>query len=302
MRRLGPELKMPDVKVPTFLSDVYWDLRERRLLPVLALVVVATIAVPFLLGSSSETPPPPAQAATGAVAVEKADASTLKVVEATPGLRDYRKRLEHRQPHNPFKQKFTGSVTKGAQLNPETTTTSSSTTTTTSGESSEGGAGAPGSSGPTTGGPVTTPSSNGSRHGELTLFTYAINVKITKSGGKNAKNSKPKPTVKKRVLPQTSIPSDKTPVVTFMGPGRNDENKSTGKALLLVSNDVNSVFGETHCVTGDEVCQLIEVEPGFPVTFVYGENEVHYTINVLKLGLVITARKKYSREARMLVP
>ena len=90
--------------------------------------------------------------------------------------------------------------------------------------------------------------------------------------------------------------------MTFMGPGRTADNKLTGRALLLVSNHVKSVFGEAKCVSGDDVCQLLEVEPGFPVTFVYGENEVRYTINVLKLDLVATARKKYSREAEMLVP
>jgi hypothetical protein len=30
------------------------------------------------------------------------------------------------------------------------------------------------------------------------------------------------------------------------------------------------------------------VEPKFPITFVYGANEVHYTFNVLKMELVVT--------------
>jgi hypothetical protein len=62
------------------------------------------------------------------------------------------------------------------------------------------------------------------------------------------------------------------------------------------------VFGEAHCVSGDGVCQLLEAEPGFPITFVYGENEVHYTVNVLKLSMIVTGRKKYSRQARMYTP
>ena len=57
---------------------------------------------------------------------------------------------------------------------------------------------------------------------------------------------------------------------------------------MLVSTKVKSVFGESRCVSGDDVCQLLEVEPGFPVTFIYGANEVHYTINVLSLELVVT--------------
>ncbi len=49
-RPKGPELKMPEPKAPAFLADLYYDLRDRRLLPLLALVVVAIAATPFLLG------------------------------------------------------------------------------------------------------------------------------------------------------------------------------------------------------------------------------------------------------------
>ena len=58
MKRVGPELKMPDMKVPKGVSDFYQDLRDRRLLPVIALVVVAIVAVPFLLGDSQEAEVP----------------------------------------------------------------------------------------------------------------------------------------------------------------------------------------------------------------------------------------------------
>lgn len=303
MKRLGgPKLKAPDMKAPAFLEDIYHDLRERRLLPLIALVVVAIVAVPFLLGSSEQPAPP--LPAVGAVAIggpQESDSSSLKVVLAKPGLRDYKKRLSHLNPKDPFRQHFMGSVTKNAQLNePTTTTTTTSTTSTpetTSGSST--GAATPPTSSPG-GAPTSSPS--GGKHGELTLYSYAINVKITKNGGKGTSGKGAKPTVKNHVLPQTPLPGEKAPVVTFMGPGRTDKNKLTGKALLLVSNHVKSVFGEARCVSGDEVCQLLEVEPGFPVTFVYGENEVRYTVNVLKLDLIVTGRKKYSREAEMLTP
>ncbi|HEY8816805.1 MAG TPA: hypothetical protein VIP57_17130, partial [Candidatus Dormibacteraeota bacterium] len=102
----GPELKMPEVKAPDFLADLYYDLRDRRLLPLVALVVVAIAAVPFLLGGEVEQPtlPPP-----GAVALGSSGEKTsrLTVVEATPGLRDYRKRLRGRSPTDPFLQRYT---------------------------------------------------------------------------------------------------------------------------------------------------------------------------------------------------
>ncbi len=71
-------------------------------------------------------------------------------------------------------------------------------------------------------------------------------------------------------------------MVTYMGPSKKDLHK----AVLLVSNKVSSVFGETKCANSEDQCQLIEVEPGFPVTLVYGANEVHYVVNVLKQELV----------------
>jgi hypothetical protein len=46
---------------------------------------------------------------------------------------------------------------------------------------------------------------------------------------------------------------------------------------------VKSVFGEAKCVSGDSACQLIEIDPEFPVTFVYGAGETRYTFHVLKM-------------------
>ena len=50
----GSSAKMPTVKVPDFLADLYTDLRERRLLPLIALLAVAIVATPLLL---SQRPP-----------------------------------------------------------------------------------------------------------------------------------------------------------------------------------------------------------------------------------------------------
>ncbi len=102
-RLKGPDLKMPDVKAPAFLADLYYDLRDRRLLPLLALVLVAIVATPFLLGQKSETTLPPA--AEGAISALRETSvpptSKLTVVEAKPGLRDYRKRLKGPHPDRP---------------------------------------------------------------------------------------------------------------------------------------------------------------------------------------------------------
>jgi hypothetical protein len=295
MKRLkGPELKMPSVKVPPVLADVYWDLRDRRLLPLVALVVVAIAAVPFVLGGGpEEAGPPPIDA--GASPLEVAEESSLTVVEANPGLRDYRKRLAARTPTDPFKQRYTQVNLAGAQLNPQTEGSESSSGDTGTVTATSGGSGgetespgaeskpSPTESSPSPGGSSPDKGDEGTS-GELTLYTFAAKVRIAKSGGKD--QAKEEPVVRERVLPLTALPGEKAPVVTYMG------SSKKGKPLLLVSTDVKSTFGDAKCISGDDVCQLLEVEPGFPTTFVYGYNEIHYTVNVLKIFPVVAGKPR----------
>jgi hypothetical protein len=296
MKRLkGPELKMPDVKVPPFLQDLYWDLRDRRLLPFVALIIVAIVAVPILLGGDSESESPPADpTASISAELENARASDLVVVRATPGLRDYHKRLAGRTPKDPFIQPAqTPRDTKGAQIvvAPEETATSSAqgeTSAAPSGSPAEEPASNGSDSGSASPQPPSSPDSDSPSQGHdgngkqnLTFYTFAIDARITHTGGKGTQAD---PVVKERILPLTALPGEKAPVVTYMGASKK------GKALLMVSNDVKSVFGETKCISGNDVCQLLEAEPGFPATFIYGNGEAHYTIKVLKIYPVVTGR------------
>jgi hypothetical protein len=294
-RPKGPELKAPDLSVPPMVKDLYYDLHDRRLLPLVALIAVAIVAVPFLLGGGSEKlSPPTAGGPAGGAPFESAEPTGLTVVEAKPGLRDYRKRLSRRQPTNPFKQRYTHVDLSGAQLNPQTESSGDAATVTTSGTSlgdtgSSTGASTPSSeSAP----PSTDPDPGGFPSGgedadgkpNLTFYAFAIKVRIAKSAAGEPGSEKQEPTVRERVLPLTGLPGEKAPVVTYMG------SSKKGKALLMVSNEVKSTFGDAKCISGDDVCQLLEAEPGFPITFVYGYNEVRYTINVLKVFPVVTGR------------
>jgi len=304
MKRLGPELKKPDLsslKVPPVLRDLYQDLHDRRLLPLVALILVAIVATPFLLGGGGEEEEPslapsvPLEASTSSSADE-----SLAVVPAMPGLRDYRKRLRHRKSHNPFKPHYTGPVLAGTQLggSTETTTTTTETTTTESSSSAtvESSPAPPStSSGGSSGGAPPEPgngNSGGNGKGDsgttgtdqLTFYAFAIDVKITKTKTEaDGSKSKPEEIEKERVVPPVALPGEKTQVVTYMG-----ISPKTTKPLLLVSEEVESVFGETECLAGNGRCQLIEVEPRMPVTFVYGESKVRYKIVVQKIYPVPT--------------
>jgi hypothetical protein len=288
------KIKGPELKMPAVLTDLYWDLRDRRLLPLIGLVVLAIAAVPFLLGNSSKQGPPVAlQTASGAAAgVAASEGHALTVVQAKPGLGDFHKRLAGRKPKDPFHQRFTAPVLKGAEFTPVPETEPSSgpgnVETAPSAPHEVPLNPGPGEPGGTAGGTPTE-----SHH--VTYYTFGIKARISRSGGKgNAAKVKQPPIVRDHILPQTALPGDKTPVVTFMGLSESAAKRKQAKPLFLVSADVKSVFGETTCVSGEEACQLIEVEPGFPVTFIYGPNEVHYTINVLKVELIVTGHSEHA--------
>jgi hypothetical protein len=274
----GPDLK--DLKVPPVLKDLFQDLRDRRLLPLLALVLVAIVAVPFLLSDKSEDEETPG--AFAAPPSHTAEAARLTVVEAKPGLRDYHKRLRARVATDPFKQRYTAPVLKGAKLQSEITTSgggeSSSTTPTT-----ESSTGAVVVESPTESGGADTGSGGGSggngQTPSLTLFTFAADIQYAHTEEKaDGSIEMSAPTKREKVKPYTPLPGEKAPVVTYLGVGAGAKT-----ALLMVSRDVTAVFGDGRCVSGTDSCELLEVETGFPETFEYGPNHVRYKINVLKI-------------------
>lgn len=279
MKRLkGPELKMPELKVPPFLSDLYWDLRDRRLLPLVALVIVAIAAVPFLLGGKSDEGSSPGTLAISPPPVSSGSrGSTLVAVESKPGLRNYHERL-HRSPTDPFKQRYTAPQTAGAQLGGGETSSTSTTTTTTS-TSSNG-------SSTTVETDTTHPGGSAPAPGELRLYTTAADIKIVRSETKpDGKVVHDEPVVRHRVLPPAPIPSEKAAAVVYMGM---DKNRLP---LLLVSDAVTGTFGEGKCLAGASTCQLLEVETGMPETFVYGESgKVRYKITVLHTEPVLAGK------------
>lgn len=269
-RLKGPELKMPELKVPGFVSDLYWDLRDRRLLPLVGLVLVAIVAAPILLSQGSEGTPSPDLGAVAALREEGARASKLTVVEANPGLRDYRRRLRERTPTDPFRQPPVKQNLQGAQLGGGEGEGGSGSTTT-EGETGGSGATGEGSSGESgdSGG------SGGFR--EVTEYTTAIDVQITTTRTlPSGKKEKSGPELRKRVIPPAALPSEKEQAVVFMG-----LSPKTHQPTLLVSDAVTAIFGEGRCLLGTEACQLLEVEPGMPETFVFGPESTRYKLVVL---------------------
>ncbi|MEX2108382.1 MAG: hypothetical protein WD827_05805 [Solirubrobacterales bacterium] len=265
---------MPNLKVPPFLEDLYYDLRERHLLPLVVLLVLAIIAVPIALSNDEASVPPGLGLAEGGLATpsEAEEEGKIVVAKSAPGLRDYQRRLKHRTPRDPFKQKFTGPTEAGST--PE--------------EGGSGDSSAEAESQPPPIDDTLTPPSGGDESpdpDDLTYFSYAIDVRVVpvSSGGKK---SKAKPSVRRRLPNLTMLPSRESPAVTYMGVTRDAK-----KAVMLISSDVTGAFGDGVCVAGgSKTCQLMALEPGIPETFVYGGKRLTFRIEVLKIQLLETDR------------
>lgn len=323
MRLGGPKLKMPDLsavrsklpgrpgsdagsalKAPDFLTDLYYDLRDRRLLLPLGLVLVAIAAVPFLLGSKPEpVPAPPAGGIAAAVGAGEGG-SKLTVVEAQPGLREYSKRLKHRTASDPFKQHYTG-LPPAAQVEATqrggggsegsgeaVTVTESTTTEVTETGSSESGSGSGGGSHGD--GAVKAPPKPSS--GALRIIEYVFDMQISHtetSADGSQKMSDPE--VRRHVKTLAQLPGKKLTVATAGG-----INFHTGKVYFLVADGVRSLDGDFRCVTRapGELCELLEIEPGFPLELTYGPNKVLYRIKVTGIKAVWAGKPGDQRSKR----
>lgn len=289
MLKKGPELKLSDLKVPDFLLDIYYDLRERHLLPLVAILLVALVALPIALSRGSSEPEP---SESNAVATPSSvvPTSDLVVAKATPGLRDYRRRLGNRTPQDPFVQQYTGggeeagaiaSAQSGVALSDGG---DSEAVASEGGEVTIGGSSAPlpEASSP----PIESDSAGDATEGK-TATKYAadtIDVRIVRvNSGDEAGASKVDPTVLRKVPELSMLPSRKTPVAVFMGASADGK-----KALLLISSDVQSTFGDGRCVVGSKVCQLMAMEEGLPQTFVYGPQARTYRLEILKIDRTLS--------------
>lgn len=275
MLKKGPELKVPDLKVPNFALDIYYDLRERRLLPLVAILLVALVALPIVLsgGSSSDK-----EETAFATPSSTATTSKLVVAKAAPGLREYRHRLAG-TPKDPFKQQYSepennesgeSSPSGGAE---STVTVESGEPSETSAEPAEGAA-------PSEGGSSGEGNGEPPEDGHLKYYSFAVDVRIVPV---SSKQNKPEATVRHNLPTMSMLPSRSVPALTFVGVSSDEKN-----AIMLVSDRVTGLFGDGTCIEGAETCQLLALEPGIPETVVYGADNRTYRIQLLKLRLLKT--------------
>jgi hypothetical protein len=293
--KIGPELKMPKLgsssfKAPPFAADVYYDLRERRLLPLVALVVVAILAVPFLLGGSSDIEPLPAPESVTEAEVEPTSGETLTVVQAKPGLRDYRKRLRGRTPTDPFKQKYTG-LPGGAQLESTVATSptgsggdTSEVSVTDEGDTvtvevdEDGTAPAPAPAPDAGSAPAGAPSGQSHPdHGRF--YAYRPDVRFGLAGSDELKAYSD--------LQIGSLLPKENPVLFFIG-----ATETGDRVVFDVSSEVVMVKDGGKCIGGRQSCGLLFIREGEAVTLLTESHGRSFRLAVDSIDFVPVERPK----------
>ena len=187
-------------------SDLVHDLRSRGLLPVAGLLLVCILAAPILIsrmGSSAAVVPlaPAAESAS-----EAAPEGQAAVLAYSPGVRNYRKRLDELASKDPFKQQFSDS---GKAIDQATEAVDSGALA----GSAFPGSGANGDSGGTGSGSGTGTGDGGGGSGESKTktyyYSYQTDLRVGESGSELARRNK---------VPEfTLLPSEQAPALVFLG-------------------------------------------------------------------------------------
>jgi hypothetical protein len=256
-------------RISTFASDLVQDLRDRNLLiPAIALLV-AIVAVPILLGgggSDAGTAAPAAEVAP----VEGAEEIDPVVLAEAPGIRDYRKRLTGKE-RNPFIQ----------------ISEASSEAAGSGGNGSGGGSGGGGStstgtddatsappvddSGSSTAPPSDTPDEV---HTETRKIVFTVDVRVRHDGESR---------VIEGAEAMALLPGKQRPIVQYLGADVDGE-----RAGFVVAPAVVSAEGDGNCDPGRNDCQFLSMRAGDSQTFLYGEDERKFRLDLLAIHRVVT--------------
>jgi hypothetical protein len=258
--------QIPYHKLPHFVTDIFDELRDRHLLPVVIALAVATVAIPVLLSSSSESPPPAPDVA-AELAAPESDSVPIAVLAEDAGLRRYKQRLNRLSPKDPFKQQYQTSVTGAAELGGSVAVTLGD----------EGGTGSAGfgnlghddsgsDSDPVPGG--TSPGSGGGSPPKA--VSYRIDVFAGEQGATKRRDG---------VKPLTSLPGNAKPVVVFL-----DASPDRKKALFMVSSQAILLPGGGTCILEDgTACQVMSLRPKLTASFTYGIDGKTYKLRVVRI-------------------
>jgi hypothetical protein len=252
-------------KIQKFFGDIVYDLRTRGLLPVVILLVAALVAVPMLVSRGSSEGTGSSLQQTGST-VEPVPENEHAVVSYSPGIRNYKKRLNDLSAKDPFREQFARSAKTASELTSTVTTPGTGASTASSTSSSTVG-GTTGSGG--TGGKKKHKKQK--KGSTPTAVSYQVNVL---AGDVTATL-----TPFNNVASMTPLPSQTTPVVVFWG-----LSPDYSQALFLVSNKVGTVVGPGTCVPAPDDCALLALQAGQSEDLPYSGDGKTYRIVVAQIS------------------
>jgi hypothetical protein len=228
--------------------DIWAELRERRLWPVAAALLVALVAVPVVLVKPAEEAP--SQAATPTPAAGSGDPlakqSVVKAFEAKPLVTI--SKLDQFSAKDPFKPI--------EQLKPLAASNVVAVTDNSSGATSGG------ASTPSGGNPTGTPGTGGGQGGTTPKPTtpkkYTYVVDLTFRAGKDSQRYQ---SFKRLGM----LPSDRSPLLVYLG-----VDGTASQAAFLVDSTLEA-SGEGQCRPSATSCGVVYLQPGEKETFDDGQ-------------------------------
>jgi hypothetical protein len=281
---------MRNVRAPQLLTDLYRDLRDRRLLLPAIVLAVALIAVPMALSSSAtptSTAPVPAPAAAEA---GQQTAAEPAVLTRQLGFTAYRKRLQRNQTKDPFRQQFTlpevtSELGQSSVTEPVTEPVDGTTGVTTSGGGSTSASSITEPSASSSSPDAGTPTSSSGPSGVPTLYAFQADLAIGPPGDVSRR---------KHVELGKLLPSKEKPIIAFVGATQDMKH-----GLFLVSADVSSVDGDGRCVPGPDNCSLLRLKVGDEAELAYApESDRTYRLRLHGVGLAPLKAKALEKRGK----
>jgi hypothetical protein len=279
----------------TFLLDLWYDLREKRLWPVAALLLAALVATPVVLSKKAEEPEPaPATAAAAPAEANKPEGpavlANVKLEELAKGSGSSLSSFDPRNPFAPPRKALEAAARSSASSSSTATATSAgSGSATGSGGSTDGGSAGvdvtPGSGGgavPDVGG--YTPPSGGTGGGDdakAPEYTYVVDVTF---------RANDRVRTVKGLRKLDMLPDAESPLLIFMG-----VTEKAGNAVFMVDSMLDAA-GEGTCKPSPAKCASLYLGPGSEHEFTTDEGDSYMLrideIRRVKAGAKASASRK----------
>jgi len=262
-------------KVQKFFNDVVYDLRGRRLLPVVILLLVALVAAPVLISRGfSDSAASSLQATAGTVPSTPETESA--VVTYSPGIRNYKQRLNDLPSKDPFVQKVAPEAADSSQLN-VTTAPATGSASTGSSSSTPTATGVPSRGGSSTGTTTTTKTHH------FTLYHAVADVSF---------GDVTQPLLRhKKLKTYASLPNELAPVLIYLGSTLDQK-----RVLFAVTRQTDQLTGEGECAPDPTNCSLLALARGQHEDMVYVDGKTYRVkVNAINLTRRALSSKRFTK-------